>query len=384
MSCGTGGGHNSAAYAIKEELIRRKERVVMMNPYSLCSRKMAARIDHVYVSLVQKMPEAFGLIYQLGEIYRKLPFRSPLYWLNGRMVPVMEAYLRMNHFDIIIMTHFFPAEIMTQMKDRGIKIPKTVLVATDYTCIPFTEETDCDAYVIPVSGLVDEFKNKGIPEEKIYPLGIPTLSVFSSEMSRKDARKKLKLRKKDRYILVSGGSIGAGKLVKVINLLYKQIGVKVKMIVICGSNRKLYDKLLRKYGGKIRIIHHTSQMADYLRACDLYLTKPGGLSSTEAAVMGVALVHLPPIPGCETKNAEFYHLHEMSLRMRTVKKDMEQVLALMIDSAWQNEMIDRQCEVLPDNAAARICDLAANMVRDADKIVLFKNAKVHKEFTRGD
>ena len=61
----------------------------------------------------------------------------------------MEEYLSRNHFDIIITTHLFPAEILTCMKQKGIHIPKTVFIATDYTCIPFTEETECDAYIIP-------------------------------------------------------------------------------------------------------------------------------------------------------------------------------------------------------------------------------------------
>lgn len=361
LSCGTGGGHNAAAYAIKEELLRRGERVTMLNPYGLYSRKTEERIDHAYVSLVQNLPACFGLIYKLGDIYRRLPFRSPIYWLSGKMVPVMEEYLKKNHFDVVIMTHIFPAEIMTQMKKRGIKIPKTILIATDYVCIPFTEETDCDAYVIPAKELTDEFKSKGIPVEKIFPLGIPVRSAFSLQITMEEARKMIGLRNSNRYLLVSGGSIGAGKLKKVIEMLYEQCGSGIKMIVICGNNRKLYKKLSKKYGNRIRILQNTEQMAMYLRAVDMYLTKPGGLSSTEAAVIGKPLVHLPPIPGCETKNAEFFQQYGMNLRIRATRRDIMQTLALMINSYRCNKMMERQWEVIPNNSASRICDLAANM-----------------------
>ena len=95
------------------------------------------------------------------------------------MVPVMEEYLARNHVDVIISTHLFPAEILTCMKQKGIHIPKTIFIATDYTCIPFTEETDCDAYVIPSEQLKQEFINRGLPGEKLYALGIPVSRRFS-------------------------------------------------------------------------------------------------------------------------------------------------------------------------------------------------------------
>ena len=178
LSCGTGGGHNSAGRAIQEELCARGHRVRMLNPYTLQSDALAGRIDRLYVRTAQRAPRAFGAIYRAGELYRKLPLRSPVYYANRGMLGAMEDYLRENRFDIIIMPHLFPAEILTNMKRRGLKVPKTMFVATDYCCIPFTEETDCDAYVIPSADLRQEYAVRGIPEERLYPLGIPVGRSF--------------------------------------------------------------------------------------------------------------------------------------------------------------------------------------------------------------
>ena len=60
-------------------------------------------------------------------------------------------------------------------------------------------------------------------------------------------------------------------------------------------------------------------MALYLSACDLYLTKPGGLSTTEAAVVGLPLVALHPIPGCETKNARFFTSHQFAVSLSQIR-----------------------------------------------------------------
>ncbi|MFQ9716207.1 MAG: MGDG synthase family glycosyltransferase [Blautia sp.] len=363
LTCSTGGGHNAAAYAVKEELIRRGERVTLLNPYGLYSKKLEKGIDRSYVSLVKNLPHCFGWLYKLGEFYRKLPFPSPIYWLNGKMVRVMENYLRQNHFDVIIMTHIFPGQIMAHMKARGIKLPKTILIATDYVCIPFSEETDCDAYIIPSHSLMSEFKNKGIPEKRIYPLGIPVRSAFTCQGSKRISRKRLGINNFVKFILISGGSIGAGKLERVVKLLYERCSTDIEIAVICGDNKRLYDRLSKKYGNAIRVIQNTDRIADYMRSSDIYLTKPGGLSSTEAAVMGIPLVHLPAIPGCETKNAEFFYQNGMSLRVKGTKIDMLQVLNFMENSSKCNEMREQQRKGIPYHATSKICELIIDMAR---------------------
>ena len=58
-------------------------------------------------------------------------------------------------------------------------------------------------------------------------------------------------------------------------------------------------------------------MPVYLRACDIIYTKPGGLTSTEAAVTEISIVHTKPIPGCETKNRSFFVKKGMSVTAYT-------------------------------------------------------------------
>ena len=173
FSCGTGGGHNSAANALKQELLRRGHRVTMLDPYSLSNTRVGSLINQSYINLVKKTPRLFGLVYQLGNLYRRLPVHSPVYHINHRMALPVQRFLEEGNFDLIIMPHIFPGEILTNMRDHGICLPPTLLIATDYTCIPFTEEVQCDRYVIPSDDLCPAFTRWGIPKERLYPLGIP-------------------------------------------------------------------------------------------------------------------------------------------------------------------------------------------------------------------
>ena len=119
FSCGTGGGHNAAGKALLEELQRRGHHAVMMNPYDLKSLRLSGGIDKTYISAVQNVPKAFGTAYKLGNLYRKLPFRSPVYFVNHAMIKTMEEYFSRHHYDVVIMPHLFPAEILTNMKNHG-------------------------------------------------------------------------------------------------------------------------------------------------------------------------------------------------------------------------------------------------------------------------
>lgn len=363
LSCGTGGGHNAAATAIKEELQHRGHNVLMFNPYKLHSGSLSARIDKTYIAVAQRAPRLFGMIYALGNLYRRLPFRSPVYFLNRRMADTVQSYLQAHPVDVVIMTHLFPAEILTGMQDFGMPIPKTIFVATDYTCIPFTEECACDAYIIPSEKLKEEFEMRGIPAARIHSFGIPVSKGFRSDISKEAAKKALGLDADKQYFLISGGSIGASKLNMALKILFELIkDTNIRLIVICGSNKPLQKKLEKRYGSEAIIIGYTEEMPLYLRACDLYFTKPGGLSTTEAAVAEEPLILLPPIPGCETRNLRFFTQNGLAVSTKLSPKELRKKIACLQNVKKCKKMLQRQAEEIHKDATKQICDLAEKIV----------------------
>ena len=366
LSCGTGGGHNSAGFAVEEELKRRGHNVTTLNPFTLADGGISAVIDNTYISIAKNFPHLFGLIYNLGAGFSRLPIPSPVYLMNSRMSDLMEQYFRENSYDIVVMSHLFPAEILTNMKRRGMEVPITVFISTDYTCIPFTEEIDCDLYVIPADDLADEYIRRGVPTEKIYPLGIPVKHAFSSGEERESVRKRLGLDAGRRYILVSGGSMGAGRLELVVDILRRHYGDKnVTLIIVCGSNRRLYEKLSETCGHDHIVLEHTDRMADYMLACDIFITKPGGLSSTEAAVSGTPVIHITPIPGCETYNMRFFESHGMSIAVPSPKRQLISACNTLDDDYAREKMVEDQHRFIHRDASFEICDLIEGVVHDA-------------------
>ena len=179
---------------------------------------------------------------------------------------------------------------------------------TDYTCIPFWEETECDYYVVAHEEMVAICVKRGIPEEKLLPLGIPVSGKFSRRADKDRARAYLHLPLEGVNYLLMGGSMGAGDLEKLTQQFCRTREEGEYLTVICGNNKKMFQKMKKKYkqDSFIFVVGKTRQMEVYMKACDMLYTKPGGLTSTEAAVSGIPIVHTAPIPGCETANKRFF------------------------------------------------------------------------------
>lgn len=365
LSCNTGGGHNAAGKAVMEEFLAHGEEAEFLDYLCLAGNEVSKIVGNIYVETVKVAPGLFGFIYKIGMLVSKMLKKSPVYYVNGKMGKYLEEYLENNPVDVILMPHLYPAETITHMKRKGKKLPLTIAIMTDYTCIPFWEETDCDYYMSPHEALTAEIVKRGIPAEKIYPTGIPVSRLCGAEMSRKEARRKLGLSTKKRYILVAGGSMGAGTIVKIVRLLVKKMEASDHVIIICGNNQKIQQKFTERYAGNagVTVLGYTEHMPVYLKACDIVYTKPGGLTSSEAAVAGIPIVHTRPIPGCETKNRNFFTGNGLSVSAGTCRGQVKKGLELLNDRQKIQIMRENQKKIINSMSAEEIYKLAVNFIR---------------------
>lgn len=363
LSCSTGGGHNTAARAVKEELEARGHNAVMLDPYTLDPTWKAAHVGSFYVFTAKCFPHIFGAVYHVGMRLCHLPIRSPMYFANRKAAKKLGEYLKSNEYDVIAMTHFYAAEMLTYLKRKGYDLPPTVFIGTDYTCTPFTMETTCDKYVIPAEDLCGDYIKQGATGDQLLPYGIPVSRVFETPAGDITAlRKELGLQPDKRCVLVTGGSMGAGNIKRLTAKLmrYGKENPDTQFVIICGTNEKLRRMLAEKTdsNNSFTVLGFTDRMHDYMAVADVFVTKPGGLSSTEAAVSGVPIVHMSPIPGCETKNIKYFVGHGMSLSLKKLK--IEQALDKLKDKEVRRSIIESQRKNIT-SAAGRICDLLENM-----------------------
>lgn len=359
LSCDSGGGHDAAAMALMQKLHQRGHHVSTENVMRFSKRKLGRKFGPIYVHTVQKTPLIFGMIYYIGAAVAKLPIRSPVYYGNRKVGKKLAQYMQTHPADVAVATHTFAAEALTYMKDKSLLSARTVMISTDYTCAPFIEETKCDNCVIPHETLREEFCKKKITAEQIQPLGIPVHAGFSAQEDQRDAKRRLGLAQDKRYYLILGGSMGAGGIKRLAAKLSVRLRLEENVIVICGSNQKLRSAMSRRYADceQVQILGRTDEMHTYMHACDVLFSKPGGLSSTEAAVAGIAMVHMSPIPGCESRNRKFFRDHGMSCAPRSVRAQVEEGCALMVNAQRRAQMREQQRACINAHAAQDICDL---------------------------
>ena len=363
LSCGTGGGHNSAAKAIQEDLISKGIDTDFIEYLDIVNQRVRNNVNKLYIHSTRENGKVFKVVYKLGEIYQKTNLKSPVYALNFLNKKRLYKYIIDNNYQYIITTHLFAAQSLTAIKkEHPIKF---MAVATDYVCIPFWEETNPDYFVIPSEELKEDFENKGIPEKKLLPFGIPTAKAYREMYDKNEFKEKLKFDVNKKYVLILTGSMGFGNITDMIKKLHEDMK-QVNFIVSCGHNEDLFNTLKEEYKNtkNVIILPYTDKISYYMKASDIILSKPGGLTTTEIATLRKPFIHTMPIPGCENYNANFFDKRKMAIKCDTIEEVVENTKKLLKNETLQNQMIENQEKYIRKDTCDKIADI---VIREMQK-----------------
>ncbi|MCK9302697.1 MAG: hypothetical protein PHU62_07480 [Bacteroidales bacterium] len=365
LSCDTGEGHNSAAHAFLEYLQICHIDGEIADTLGLISTNISQKASDLYVFSTRT--SLFKVLYKAGELVsdtNRNKIKSPVYLANKLYCDKLLDYIIKNGYDAIVCTHIFPAEALTALRraKKLVNVP-ILFIMTDYTSIPFIEETELDYYIAPHEHLIEECVQKGIPRNKLYPYGIPVKQCFYARQPKMPARMECKelfgnnIDENKYWFMIMSGSMGFGN----IQLLVDDIITKynVELFLVCGNNKTLKNNLQKRYtaDSNINIIGFTDKVAVLMDSCDVLFTKPGGLSSTEAAAKGIPIIHTAPIPGCETRNALFFHYHGMSYSTTDIAEQVNRALNICEDINQRNKMIYLQRVNINPNTCKDILQL---------------------------
>ena len=159
-------------------------------------------------------------------------------------------------------------------------------------------------------------------------------------------------------VLIASGSIGCGPLEEVCSQLLCRLPHTSTVAVICGHNEKLYESLL-ELGNRsnLRVLGFTKDVPAYMDAADLMLTKPGGLSSTEAAAKGLPMIFIDAVGGCEGRNLEFYTRYELAETADSVNRLAKLVCTNLADPEKLRSMSQALRVNFRHNGGVEICDV---------------------------
>ena len=320
LSASAGAGHVRAAEAVEKAFKESGDTIEVRHLDVLAYTNKVFRhlYAKAYIDLVNKMPEVPGWIYdKLDKPWKNERRRLALDKLNTR--PFVKL-LREYQPDLIVCTHFLPAEIVSWLKAKERISSRQAIVVTDFDVHAMWLCHHYEQYFVAIDEARAYLEVLGIPANKIAVSGIPIDPVFTRHKNKTEMRRKHGLVLDRTTILLSAGGFGVGSIETLLAaLLHLQSSAQI--VAVCGRNVELKERLAKlapRMPPDSRVIikpfGYTQEMDELMAASDLVLGKPGGLTTCEALAKGLVFVIVNPIPGQEERNSD--HLLEAGVGIR--------------------------------------------------------------------
>jgi len=346
LTCNTGEGHNSVSAAVAESFERRGISCTVADALGFLSEHASEFICSWHVRIYRHIPKAFRVGYRYTEEHPNTYEENSMVrkFLTSGTEKLWE-FVRAGRYDCFVCPHVFAGIMVTQLlQEHPMPGARSCFIATDYTCSPMVNECGVDWFFVPDASTVPEFLSAGIPAEKIVPVsGIPVRRAFYGQLSKAEARARLELPENSRHLLMMCGSMGCGPMAELTGLLAGSMAPGCILTVVCGTNERLEKKLLREFSGRanIRVLGFTGEIPLLMDSADLYLTKPGGISTSEAAVKGLPLVLVDAVAGCEEYNLRYFCAQGGAVTADTPEALAALSVGLLNDPARLQEMSAR-------------------------------------------
>lgn len=363
LSASTGGGHNSAANAIAGAFKELGYEGIIVDGIRAVSPLLDKIISEGYENSAKFTPKAYGKLYKLTDA----PYLDQEHEMitNTLLKRRIKNLIDTHEPHLIIGTHPFPLMAAARLKEMGIIKMPLISVLTDYTTHASWVKPGIDAYVVGTEDLKYMIADEGADPEKVYPLGIPVNPEFMKSKDLESVRSDLQL--KDCFtVLLMGGSFGAGNLKDILCEL-ADIDEDFQIVVVAGRNTALKERLdsvveMNNYGGKVRVLGFTRQVAELMSLSDILISKPGGLTTTEAFLKQIPLIIPFFIPGQEEENVDFLLNH--GLAFRTTRKYSLKVLikGLINQPTRLDAMRERMATYAKPYAARDLATLGVQLI----------------------
>ena len=370
MSITTGEGHNAAAKAIQAALERNGHECLFVDAYKEIDTRLYGIVSRGYLFSVSNMKRAYSGVYSHLEkrkqnSYRRSVTRLMNRALSGKIRKIVDGFSP----DAIVYTHCFCGVLLDVLREREGLSPILFGVLTDFVMHPYWEECLRTDYIV-VAGetSVASAEKKGFRTEQILPFGIPVREEFREKTDKKEARRILGLREDVSTVLLVGGSMGYGNIKNIAKRIDGQ-SLPLQILAVCGNNARAYGQLAEvSFKHPTRIYGFTDKIALLMDAADAVVTKPGGLTASEALAKRLPLILTDGIPGIEARNAELLLNNGVAVRLSETYPEETAIRELFgnpVRLAAINSCIDSVCR---PHSTETLCRFIEKCVSEKGKL----------------
>ena len=366
LSITTGQGHNSTAKAICQNFEKLGIEARMLDTYGYINKFLAKTISEGYLLSVENAHGIYSKIYKHLENRKTNGDQNSVYRsLNKLLIRKIYKYIKSYNPDVIICTHVFAGVIVDLLKQNEKINTTSIGILTDFAFHPYWEElTHMDYIVTPNELLGLRAKKKFFSDDQILPIGIPIRPEFGTEIPKDEAKKQLGLDPNLKTILIMSGSMGFGNLEKSVRILMNTPH-NFQILAVCGSNTKakrFIDSMEHKK--PVYCYGFVDNVDVMMSAADCIITKPGGLTTSEALAKELPMILIDPIPGQEERNLEFLVNSGAAIGVSDTFT-LDEALYVLFTFPERFEMLRQGIRFIKKpQATENLCNFAKNLVKN--------------------
>jgi len=311
LSASVGAGHLRAAQAVELALrqLDPAAEVKNIDVLTLTNATFRRLYGDAYLDLVNKAPHVLGYFYDLLDRPRSARRKSDRFRLLLEKLNLTRflRFLRNEPWDVIINTHFLPAEIIASLRRKKALTTPQLTVTTDFETHRLWVNEPCDHYFTATEEGALYLQHLGVPAGNTTATGIPIHPVFSLPKDRAECASRQGLAGDRPVVLQLAGGFGVGPVEQLFRGIL-EVELPLDVVVVAGRNEKLRRELAKikpPRQHRAQVLGFTDQIDELMAAADVVVSKPGGLTTSEALARGAVMAIVNPIPGQESRNSDF-------------------------------------------------------------------------------
>ena len=337
---------------------------LVVDSYKYAALVMRRVVSDGYLRMVKTIPQMYRYIYDRAERATEVgPFRT---WAHQFTASNLRPLIERERPDVVVCTHAFPSGAMAEYKRIYDDAPPVVGIVTDFAIHGFWIHDNVEGYCVATEAMRDVLVDRGVSAKQVRVTGIPIDPRFRrTNESTEQLRERLGLPADRHVALMMGGGLGIGPLERMLQSL-DDVSAPIAAVVIAGRNSRVERRVLEAaetVNYPVRVLKFVANVFDYMHAADVFVTKPGGLSTAEALAAEVPMVLCKPIPGQEERNVRVLTEWGAALRVRTLDELPGALTVALTDSPRRRRMVAAARRYGRPNAAQ---DAAALIVRLAE------------------
>lgn len=267
--------------------------------------------------------------------------------------------------DLILLT--FPTPVVSVLTEQfNLNIP-IATVMTDYRLHKNWVTPHSNRYYVATKDLKNEIQSIGIDEKDIKVTGIPISKQFEEPIDRYRWLTKHKLDPDKKVILMSAGAFGVSTGFSTMISKIDMYAKDAQVVMICGNSKSLKNELSTHFKGNknVLILGYTKHMNEWMATSQLMITKPGGITISEAFSRHLPLIFLNPAPGQELENADYFAQKGYGKIATTPEEATKMVISLTNQPNKLKEMTKLLEENYIKKSTENICNDLLSLLSDS-------------------